>query len=438
MSRTRPAAIAVVLAAALAGGCASTADPIAQGTAERLSERSCVRLPGPGPVAPGKTGREVVAPEPPRGEPRPVPGFSERVVATARDIGALETLERFVDLNRSAAGAAGIEAMRARQRLGDRVLLALLDVQGVVAELECERERGGRLAFVLAERADARDRRLTLSGIVSGAAGAIVSGGIGLAATAGRAADIVTIVSGGAEGGFGIAGLLGGYSADLRTRRNLLREVWEGPETSETYPAIVWRMLNAPVRDAENDSEDAGRSAGGEGGAGGARGGASGGAGRDAGREAGRGVGQEAGRDSGREAGRDAGRDAGREAGRDAGPNGGRDAGRDARRKAGGDARDDGKGEAYEGRRADGKPVRSVREALVEQWRRDGGLGEEGSEEWNRRTKLFFGEGGRFSQDDLQWRAALLDSLQAQVWLMSIELERLLREVIRPPDGPDR
>lgn len=73
---------------------------------------------------------------------------------------------------------------------------------------------------------------------------------------------------------------------------------------------------------------------------------------------------------------------------------------------------------------------RSLRESLILRWRQDGRFGEAGSELEQRRTALFFGEGGSYEIEDLRARAAMLDLLEADINLMSQDLERLMEEIL--------
>ncbi len=73
---------------------------------------------------------------------------------------------------------------------------------------------------------------------------------------------------------------------------------------------------------------------------------------------------------------------------------------------------------------------RSLRETLISRWRQHGRLGEPGSDTEQRRIALFFGEGGLYEIEELRARAAMLDLLEADVNLMSQDLERLLQEIL--------
>jgi hypothetical protein len=74
-------------------------------------------------------------------------------------------------------------------------------------------------------------------------------------------------------------------------------------------------------------------------------------------------------------------------------------------------------------------PELTVRSDLVRRWRADERLDDPQSTADARRIALVFGDGGRYTPDDLQLREALLDLLQARVWLMHQDLDLLLRKV---------
>ena len=73
---------------------------------------------------------------------------------------------------------------------------------------------------------------------------------------------------------------------------------------------------------------------------------------------------------------------------------------------------------------------RSLRESIILRWRQDGRFGEAGSELEQRRTALFFGEGGSYEIEDLRARAAMLDLLESDINLLSQDLERLMEEIL--------
>ena len=80
---------------------------------------------------------------------------------------------------------------------------------------------------------------------------------------------------------------------------------------------------------------------------------------------------------------------------------------------------------------------RSLRETLILQWRENEGLATNGSGTERRRTALLFGYGGVYEIDDLRARAAMLSLLEADINLMTQDLNLLMEEVlIRDPRAP--
>lgn len=84
-------------------------------------------------------------------------------------------------------------------------------------------------------------------------------------------------------------------------------------------------------------------------------------------------------------------------------------------------------------------PNKTLRTAIIMRWRRDGRLGTAGSAVEERRTALFFGEGGDYDEDDLRARAQMLNMVVAQTVLTDQYMERFLRELLarrRTPSAP--
>jgi hypothetical protein len=75
-----------------------------------------------------------------------------------------------------------------------------------------------------------------------GALTAALSGGLSAAGAAG-AGSAPGIAGGAAEASVATSLLFGSATGELRTERNLLREVWERPARSDLFPPWVWRFL---------------------------------------------------------------------------------------------------------------------------------------------------------------------------------------------------
>ena len=225
------------------GGC-GTGGPVAQDRRARAAaERICAQH---GPPTP--------APRQWQGEARRDPsrartalaqgGFSASAIGAAEAIGAEGLLLRLVALGGGPAGGARTaEALRVRLELTEAIMLGILDVASTLAEIDCEGERGDQLRTRLQASLDRRLYRLNIATILTGAATAAATGALAFVSTA-AASNIAGIVGGNAEAGLGLALLFGEASGELRTPRNMLREIWDRPAEARLMPASVWRYLN--------------------------------------------------------------------------------------------------------------------------------------------------------------------------------------------------
>lgn len=178
-------------------------------------------------------------------------GFSPQALDIAETIGAKNLVAQLPTLKaedaRHAEGAS-VRLLRVRQQLSDRIVMAILDVARTAAEADCEEERADKLADRLQEVRDQKIRYRTLVAIVGDAMVGILAGAFGLALqeTAAAASDIFggTIAT-----VYGFAAAFTGGEHEFRHSRNLLNEVWEGPDESALMPASVWRFLNRPFAD---------------------------------------------------------------------------------------------------------------------------------------------------------------------------------------------
>ena len=152
--------------------------------------------------------------------------------------------------------AQGIEGARerwleARQQLSNRVLLTILEVSSVTAEADCEQTRTQHVGTALSSALLKRVERQTLYAILGDAMIGVVAGALtlGLADTAAASA---AILGGVVTTSFGLAASFDGSEETFRHERNLLRDIWEGPDESALFPPSVWRFLNSPVENTSN------------------------------------------------------------------------------------------------------------------------------------------------------------------------------------------
>ncbi|BCA54606.1 hypothetical protein W02_17460 [Nitrospira sp. KM1] len=77
------------------------------------------------------------------------------------------------------------------------------------------------------------------------------------------------------------------------------------------------------------------------------------------------------------------------------------------------------------------EPETTARGEVVNAWQQQGRLGEQGSSVQSQRIPLFFGPGGVYTATDLRARASMLETLEAQIQLLTEELELFLREIMQ-------
>jgi hypothetical protein len=178
------------------------------------------------------------------------PSLSSQSREIADTIGVLNLIKLISSLEDQHAQqdlAAHVRLLDARQQLSNQIQSALFEVESATAEVRCEKERSDQLADRLEESLNRDVKVLTVSAIISGAVFGFMSGGLFLAgaATAGTALGI----SGGVvETVLGALALNDQRSAPLQHKRNILREIWEGPEVPKILPDTVWRFLNQPLK----------------------------------------------------------------------------------------------------------------------------------------------------------------------------------------------
>lgn len=143
--------------------------------------------------------------------------------------------------------------VEARQHLSDRLVTIFFEVSSVSGRVDCEATRAQHVASALAEMREERVRRYEITAIVGDALIGIVGGGFSLAAMA-TASGVADVIGGTFATGFGLAAGLTDVDHEFfhPERTNILREIWEGPSVSTTFPMSVWRFLNWPLsHDAE-------------------------------------------------------------------------------------------------------------------------------------------------------------------------------------------
>ncbi|MCC2643091.1 MAG: exported protein of unknown function [Nitrospira sp.] len=185
----------------------------------------------------------------------PLP-FSPRAQQVAAIIGVDGLLAEFNALEKEMAHGlegASLRFLTVRQELSDRLLLALFEANSIAAELECEKARTEDIASRLEDiRNDVQQGRTILAILADSISG--VFAGTFLLVGAEIISGIIDLTGSAAALGFGVAALGGDQSYELSHGRNLMTEIWHGGQSSNQFPAPVWRYLNWPVRETSKRS----------------------------------------------------------------------------------------------------------------------------------------------------------------------------------------
>ncbi len=173
-------------------------------------------------------------------------GFSEAGRRLADDLGLTGPLATLVAAERQPG--TGVGYLLARQEVTSRILLATLEVQSVIAVMDCEDERADQLQGRLARLEADANRRFAIAGVIIGATTAIATGALAVMPATGQLGNYIGIGGGIAEAGTAAAQIAVAAAGELRVTTNFLREIRDQPAESRIFPAQVWRHLTARHR----------------------------------------------------------------------------------------------------------------------------------------------------------------------------------------------
>lgn len=168
---------------------------------------------------------------------------------TAAAIGILDLIAAWPALDKDADGERrALNLVSLRQELARRIALVAGDVMNTMAAIGCESARSDHAGDAVGEaHQEISEQALFVVfvsdiwiGIISGA---LLLSGHSLAAAANQVFGGVTATT------FGSAETVLHVDQDFRHPQNVLRELWEGPQDSQLFPASVWRFLNSPAEE---------------------------------------------------------------------------------------------------------------------------------------------------------------------------------------------
>ena len=167
--------------------------------------------------------------------------FTKQNVLLAHALNLDKELEQLTELRDEHSNIKdSVLYLAAQQKIEQKVRDALVEIDALVGELDCEGERCDQLKELLEGMNSKRDNKLTVASIVIGALSAVADACI---SNDGWNKG-VAIGAGVIGAGLGWATLSPkGKRLILKHKRNHLRAIWEEKNSYE-FPPIIWYMLN--------------------------------------------------------------------------------------------------------------------------------------------------------------------------------------------------
>lgn len=128
-----------------------------------------------------------------------------------------------------------------KQKITDRLLLTNIELEAIVAELDCNGERIDQLANYVDDINRNRNTRLTVASVVLAALTTVAT----VAIKNDHASTVV-----GVAGGLTSAGLSAltinpkGKRVLIAIKRSLLKNIWNSDNSDQAFPPSIWKILN--------------------------------------------------------------------------------------------------------------------------------------------------------------------------------------------------
>lgn len=181
-----------------------------------------------------------------------IPQLSGDAQQIATVLGLVSQVERLRALRCQQPGAPSLEELELRQQITESVVLASLDVDDVLAEIDYEHAQILEISNILSTARDRRTNLLNLANIVTGTGSAIIGTAMQFSDRTAIAGDAVGVAGGTGGVVLSILGLrVQGGKQTLGIAPNMLAPLFDRrPELRSVYPQDVWTFLNtAPVSD---------------------------------------------------------------------------------------------------------------------------------------------------------------------------------------------
>ncbi|MFN6944779.1 MAG: hypothetical protein ACK4ND_07505 [Cytophagaceae bacterium] len=174
--------------------------------------------------------------------------FSSSSLHVANAIGLLPMLEKLIKheyiIDNEPSIEDKVDYLFLKQQILERIELASLEISGTASEMDCEEERADQIAYMLMQKENSQERKLTVAAITVGALIAIASGVIYARNPDSPHVDGVGIIGGVAEVGLGLSILFLNKKVNFSHRRNPLKAFWYNDNEEGIFPSSVWYYLN--------------------------------------------------------------------------------------------------------------------------------------------------------------------------------------------------
>jgi hypothetical protein len=184
----------------------------------------------------------------------PVPPLAADAAQIANEIGVMPLVQRLRALSSACnqSSAVAVEELALHQRITEAVVVASLDVDGVLAEIDHERAQILEVRDLLSSARDRKVSLLSMANIAVGTGSGILANALQFSDSTATAGDAVGVAGGAAGVALSVLGLrVQGGKASLGIAPNMLAPLFgRTPELRSIYPEDVWAYLNtAPASD---------------------------------------------------------------------------------------------------------------------------------------------------------------------------------------------
>ncbi|BDD04024.1 hypothetical protein [Aureibacter tunicatorum] len=170
--------------------------------------------------------------------------FSPKSIFIANAMGILPLLEEYIVHVDSANTSSNIEykllKIEAYQKILHKINITNLEISSYASIMDCEEERAEQIASSLQDIDAKRETFLTVSAIVIGALGSVLTIAF---IDQGNTNDYIGFGTGIIEATLGFMILKKGKSIDFNHLDNPLTDIWNQPKVSTYYPPSIWFFL---------------------------------------------------------------------------------------------------------------------------------------------------------------------------------------------------